>query len=246
LGNRLLTTALAMGVCFFLLLALYLAGRRLTGALTEPLPLPASAATALIALTWVWFTNTTLWKLHDSHSRFTSRVQEQLICWVPPVTLVLLAVACSNTSTRIRDALVWLPAIGAAFFFTFRKLPARGRHSSIGKNRPALDEFGRAGPQQHVLQQLIRSRAADGSESIRATLTAEFPPGERDATLYVAFCPPFERLPHVDIECGDSAASAKLTQLLHHGAQLDIRLPRSAERRTAFNVDLVAVDAAAE
>lgn len=93
------------------------------------------------------------------------------------------------------------------------------------------------------LQQLTRYRAADGTLSIHGTLVAEFAPGERSTTLYVAFCPPFERLPTVEAEViDDASASVKLIQLLHNGAQIDVRLPQPAQEKQTVTVEMVATD----
>jgi hypothetical protein len=50
-------------------------------------------------------------------------------------------------------------------------------------------------------------------------------------------------LPHVDIEvAGDSFADAKLAQVLHNGAQIDVRLPQAAEVKRCVTIELVASD----
>jgi hypothetical protein len=106
-------------------------------------------------------------------------------------------------------------------------------HSSvkIGLARQLPEDAPTDDPESpQVLQQLTRLRTADGHESIHGTLTAEFSPGERQTTLHVAFCPPFEAIPEVEVNIADdSDATVKLTQLLHHGAQLELRLPEPAE-----------------
>ena len=57
------------------------------------------------------------------------------------------------------------------------------------------------------------------------TVVAEFAPGERTTIVHVAFCPPFELLPQVEAEIADGPdASVQVTQVLHHGARLDVRL----------------------
>ncbi len=94
-----------------------------------------------------------------------------------------------------------------------------------------------------VLQQLTRFRTAAGNEAIRGTLVAEFSAGQRDTMLYAAFCPPFERLPDVDVHVtDDSAASVKLAQRLHNGAQFDVRLPEPAENSLAVTVEFFAAE----
>ncbi len=94
------------------------------------------------------------------------------------------------------------------------------------------------------LQQITRYRAPDGTQAIHGTLLAEFAAGERTATLFVAFCPPFERIPTVDVEAVDNAfADAKVTQLLHNGVQIDVRLPQPAAGDDTVTVELMAADA---
>ena len=75
---------------------------------------------------------------------------------------------------------------------------------------------------------------------IQGTLLAEFVPGERSVILYVAFCPPFERLPQVELE---SSADARLMQTLHNGAQIEVRLPRVAQAAASATVEFYATDA---
>jgi hypothetical protein len=94
-----------------------------------------------------------------------------------------------------------------------------------------------------VLQQLTRFRTAEGHMAIRGTLVAEFVAGQREATLYVAFCPPFERLPDVEAHVtDDSMASVKVAQRLHNGAQLEVRLPELAENSLTVTVEFLAAE----
>jgi hypothetical protein len=75
-----------------------------------------------------------------------------------------------------------------------------------------------------LLQQVTRCRDNQGYESVVGTLLAEFEPTERIATVHVAFCPPFERLPYVEAEAIDGpSATIKVAQVLHNGARLEVR-----------------------
>ena len=106
--------------------------------------------------------------------------------------------------------------------------------------RPRLSIADDANP-EHVLQQLTRFRTGDGKDAIRGTLAAEFVPGERQTTLYVAFCPPFELLPQVEANAnGDYEADVKLAQVLHNGAQLDVRLSEPAEEALSVSIEFFA------
>jgi hypothetical protein len=118
--------------------------------------------------------------------------------------------------------------------------------------RRARSAFSRRKPRQVVadateagvpLQQITRYRAADGTHAIRGTLLAEFAAGERTATLHVAFCPPFERLPTVEAEALNGCfADVKVAQLLHNGIQIDVRLPEAADEHTTVTVELMACE----
>jgi hypothetical protein len=93
------------------------------------------------------------------------------------------------------------------------------------------------------LQQITRYRAPDGTHAIHGTLLAEFAAGERMATLHVAFCPPFERLPTVEAEAvDDSEADVKVAQLLHNGVQIEVRLPEPADESACVTIELLAAD----
>src|SRR6185369_15601770 len=135
-------------------------------------------------------------------------------CWVSLGTMLLVAIGCSFPVARVVDWLVWLPAIGSIAILplaTRLKLPRSGR-----RRASALEAD--ANPEQ-VLQQLTRFRTAEGKDAIRGTLAAEFEAGERQTTVYVGFCPPFELLPQVEANVkDDSAAEVKLAQVLHNGA----------------------------
>jgi len=96
-------------------------------------------------------------------------------------------------------------------------------------------------PTDRVLQQITRYRTSRGIEAIQGTLLAEFSAGQREATLYVAFCPPFERLPEVEAQVADdSSVSVKVAQRFHHGAQFEVRLTEPAEDLYAVSISFFA------
>jgi hypothetical protein len=120
-------------------------------------------------------------------------------------------------------------------------LAACGLAFSLRRKRPLRTDATATDTQ---LQQLTRYRAADGTHTIHGTLLAEFEPGDRSTTIYVGFCPPFERLPTVEVEAaGDSFATAKLSQLLHNGVQIEVRLPKSPDEKQTVTIEIVATDA---
>ena len=214
---------------FAAVLVLFLMARRLAGALSELLPPVMLLATAMIGLCWLIAVRASLERIASSNTTVLSR----MLALHPPVLLVVLAVACSYPGGRIVDWIVWLPAIGASWWLSRRRShPARC-------SSPTFPVEERS---DQVLQQLTRARTAEGREVVSGTLTAEFAPGERSVTLHAAFCPPFERLPHVEAVADDDAATVKLAQVLHNGVRLDVRLAKPATLRREVCVELSATE----
>ena len=76
---------------------------------------------------------------------------------------------------------------------------------------------------------------------MRGVLTAEFRAGERQTTVYVGFCPPFELLPQVEAaSASEFEAEVKPIQILHNGAQLEVRLDEPAEEPLAVSIEFFA------
>ena len=217
-------SAIVVGsILFVAVLSLFLFVRRATGALTAPLATPQLVATATVMCLWALVVR-----------EFTAK--RATYCGVSLGTMLLVAIGCSFPVARVVDWLVWLPAIGSIAILplaTRLKLPRSGR-------RRASAIEADANPEQ-VLQQLTRFRTAEGKDAIRGTLAAEFEAGERQTTVYVGFCPPFELLPQVEANVNDdSAAEVKLAQVLHNGAQLDVRLSEPAEEAVAVSIEFFA------
>jgi hypothetical protein len=85
-------------------------------------------------------------------------------------------------------------------------------------------------PPKDVVQQLTRSRAADGAESIAGWLRLPFAAGQRTGSVHVAFCPPLAAAPALSVEqIGGPEARVKTAQLLPYGVRLDLKLAAAAE-----------------
>lgn len=120
---------------------------------------------------------------------------------------------------------------------------ARRVLASIAPRQEPSPSRSEPAPTETILQQFTRTRAADGTQSVHATLLAEFAAGDRITSLHVAFCPPFDRLPDVETETiDDSGATAKLTQLLHNGAQIEVRLPTAVPAARFATVEFFATE----
>jgi hypothetical protein len=213
-----------------LALGLFVVTRRLSGAITSPLPPLSLVITALGLLAW----SVTVRGL--SVRCVASQPARGYIKWLPTTVLLLFAAACSFPASRLIDWFVWLPVF-ALDWWSATRIAGIKRNRVLSRLAASKGELEPAQP----LQQIQRFRTADGAELIRGEFVAEFAAGERNATLYIAFCPPFERLPTVDAQIGDeSSATVKVAQLLHNGAELDVRLAEPSATAQVVAVEFIA------
>ena len=216
-AGSLWTDVAAASIGVALLIGVFLLWRRAVGAIATPLPPAQLAVTAVALLLWAYLAQALVeWRLG--------------LRWaisLPLATILLFAVACSYPGQRLVDWIVWVPT-ATAFLLAGIARYAIG-HARVHTDDARLSSTGRGEkPDAELMQQLTRYRTASGQDVVRGKLTASFAVGERTATLYAAFCPPFERLPAVEAEVVEDefAATAKLVQVLHNGIQLEVRLAR--------------------
>jgi hypothetical protein len=148
----------------------------------------------------------------------------------PPLGLVLFWGTVAG-----EELVVWGPRVWRGRFLAARR---RGPGASTAAgDRNAVAE-GPLGPKMiwgkaasaDVVQQQIRSRAADGTEVLCGWLRVPLAAGQRSASVHVAFCPPFPRTPEVAVQQREGpAARIKAVQLLPHGARFDVRLAQPGE-----------------
>lgn len=215
----------AASIFFAAALGLFMFIRRATGALAAPLAAPQLVATAFVMCLWAL-----------AVCGFTPK---RISYWTSLCTLLLVAFGCSFPAARLIDWVVWLPAIGCVallYFSPHRPSPASpATRSSMAVSQPNTEQ---------ILQQTTRYRTADGKDAIRGSLIADFETGARQTTLYVGFCPPFELLPQFETKANcDFEAEVKLVQLLHNGAQLDVRLSEPAEEPLKVSIEFFANEA---
>lgn len=240
---------LPLAECLPVALGLFLTWRRLIGAIDSPLlPLPL-AGTAIGLLAWT-IVLVSVGGLNDA-----SRVSQlggsgrfrlpRRTKWQPTATMLLFAVACSYPFSRVVDWAIWLPAFGLTIWFSrtaawFAVMNRRERRASRAVRTVDSMPNDKGG---EVIQQITRVRTTRGQEAIRAALSANFATGERSTILHVVFCPPFEQLPTVEAHVADdSPASVKVTQRLHQGAQLEVRLAKCAEDDVKVHVEMYAAE----
>jgi hypothetical protein len=144
------------------------------------------------------------------------------------------------------------------------QLKRRSRRNSL-RPRSAEDTGGRRGriaagpfpafsfpssaqaPAGEVIQQLVRTRLADGSERLAGWLRVALEGGQRSANIHVAFCPPFARSPQVRVQQREGPSSrVKLGQSLPYGARLDLKLAQAAEGAAALVLEILVLADAPE
>lgn len=246
-------------VFLFLGLALFLAVRRILGVLLEPLPVGQLLATAVLTMAWAWCVRAIGPRLVADEPRLSSKPARWLIAWTPLVAMLLVAVACSYPGARWGDWAVWLPALAGAWLLSDARIFGDVRVSEVAgepRSPVAASPGSRGGPavgvsepatslarEGQLLQQLMRFRTTDGRQAVEGLLLAELAAGEQTATLHVAFCPPFERLPMVRAEVVDGpVATVQIVQVLHSGVRIDVRLARPAVDATRVSVELLSAE----
>lgn len=220
-----IVASLAATIVFVLAIGLFMVVRRCAGALSEPLPGPQLLVTAACLLVWALVVT----QIADDR---------RVSFWITLSTLLLFAIGCSFPASRLVDWLAWLPTLGLVIWS-----PAAAALKQRLTTRPVAPPNEASEKVEQVIQQLTRLRMADGKDALRGSLVAEFAPGERQTTMYVGFCPPFEMMPQVDVNVdGELEADIKLVQVLHNGAQLEVRLSEPADDALAVSLELFAVE----
>jgi hypothetical protein len=233
---RLWRAAAVASVLSALMLAAFLLARRISGDASAPLSAALLMPTATVLVAWAWLVRLALqnsigvdrirlfsgFKTHDAI----------LWLWLPASVVLSFAVALSFPGARIIDWLVWLAALTAITLGPARVL--RRAHRAQSQRRGDSNEM--------TVQDLKRYRSEDGRESVRGTLATQIVPAQRTATLFAAFCPPFEHLPQVHAHAAGRTASVKVAQVLHNGVQLEVRLASEAKTNQLVTVEFIATE----
>jgi hypothetical protein len=251
--------------------ALLLVARRMMGALTEELSWPAVGITALLSfaivsglrvLWWRSFSDLGIAKPQAAAKPPATADRRQAAAWVGwggSLTLLLLAGGVSFPRGGSQDWVIWVPVLVADQWLRWRmagdeqnfKVPSPSPSPGYwggglvkGSKPPATaDRRQAAGKDEY--QQIVRTRDSMGVEMVTATLRTDFVEGQRNATVYVGFCPPLARVPVITIAPLDGA-EAKIVQAFAHGARIDVRLAQLAREAMSVSLNLVAKPQAAD
>jgi hypothetical protein len=115
--------------------------------------------------------------------------------------------------------------------------------SAVGQGpieKPAIEQVATASPGQ-ILQRFERF-LLDGEDCLRGRLSILVPQGARSGHGHVAFCPPFGRMPTVDVNTDYDGVEAVVTaaEIVPWGVRVECRLDDPAEEPFEIPVDLLA------
>ncbi|MBN2024349.1 MAG: hypothetical protein JW809_16320 [Pirellulales bacterium] len=180
--------------------------------------------------------------------------------WAPLPMVVVAAAALSVPGTSagglamlwgvlLLEETAWLvvPAMQgvrrgrAGWAFRWRRLRADGpqRPAPLALDAAALAD---AAPADECVQQLVRARTPDGGQRVSGWLRIDVVAGQRTANAHVAFCPPLDRAPAVEVEQSSGpAARIKTAQCLAYGVRFDLKLSQPLAQQSVVAIRFSAV-----
>ncbi|MAV34173.1 MAG: hypothetical protein CMJ59_01825 [Planctomycetaceae bacterium] len=239
-GEHLLRGAALATLFSLLALAGFLGLRRWRGALVAlpPTPMLAGVALALLALALVRLlvrqarSGESYW-----HGDLISRV-------LAPLAAVGLTVALCGFPGWPNLAcwglvgvseLAWAASAVRHGFSRRHPQPSRSERvptlSAEGEAQAALAPPIGTGLPTGVFQHSTRSRRGDGGETLETLCRSLFPPEEKLQTVHLAFCPPLEDAPRLDVEqLSGRAAALKIAEARTYGARIEVRLETASDQ----------------
>ena len=84
-----------------------------------------------------------------------------------------------------------------------------------------------------VLQQLVRHRATDGTETLEGTVRLSLARGQKQTVFHLLFSPPFARTPDISCEpVSETSARVKIGLVAPYGVRLEVRRAEAADEET--------------
>lgn len=235
------------------LAAVVLWSRRAVGAISTPLPGPALlalglavTATAMAARYAWWYTGA------SRHSSFT-------VSGLFSISIVAIAGAASLPgSTAVGIAGLWFVVVVEELWSWWPRRSAASvevERIPVHRSEPvraveghrqfelAVSEsvLGAEVSQEHVTQQVTRLVEPNGTERVVGWMRVSFDPGQRLASVHLAFCPPFTRAPEASLERLEGPpVRIKRVQVFPYGARFDLKLSSPAEETTKVLLQVAA------
>jgi hypothetical protein len=231
--------AAAAGLALLAAAASIIVMRRLAGALTQALPPTAILvgglllAAAAVAIRLAWFLPTI--------ARPSPRQDRGLMLTTSLVVAGLgLGLCVPDTPFPSKLALGVPLAAEEGCLWTWFLIRKR-RHFAAQASLGASPRPSRGKVSNDITQQLTRSRAADGVETLTGWLRTPLAAGQRNANIHLAFCPPFAATPLLEVEQIDGPpARIKMAQVLPYGVRFDLKLAAAAEESSSVLLQFVA------
>ncbi len=236
-------------VGLFLILCLFLAGRRLGGAFDQPLSSPTilllgigmAALAGCLRAAWP----------RSQHALASVSSWARLL--LPSVVVFLFCYALSLPgSAPWAVAVLWFLVVieeGAWWLADLLALRA-GRQNSVQANGSVLVSDSHANQTRldlrsevgsEVTQQMTRMRDAEGSDLVFGRLRAEFTSGARSKVIHLAFCPPLAGNPRITVmQAGGPTAAITVAQAESFGVRFDIRLASTARQPESVMIEFEA------
>lgn len=248
--SRLVAVILTAGL---ILAALTLVGRRVAGGLSGPLSPVMLGATGIMAATMAAGARRSTWPA--GRDRFATTAIE----WLPCAALIAVAAAVSlPESSPSGLGVIWIAIVGEEIWTWRQSRRRRVRRSPIEPPRanalpmPAQPEVHEPlapiarpaeapSPLGDVVQQFVRTQSAAGIDRIHGWLKTTLAASERNATLHVAFCPPFVETPKFTVlQTSGPAARIKPVQLLPYGVRLELKRLEPGDKTAAILLEFSA------
>ncbi len=230
-------------------IAVILGWRRAAGAIATPLDLAGLLLAALLVATCAagarlaWLS--AAGAASTGPARAVSRLDMALATLVSLVVLAIGLLVCLPGTTITGGLVLWI-TLSAEELFAWRLVVGRRPLGAVDATAGLSSRAAVASPRGHggtvssgataglpgipapgeeVLQQLTRSRTADGGELLSGWLRVDLAAGQRTANLHVAFCPPFARTPRISVQqVGGPEARVKTVQALPYGVRFDLKV----------------------
>jgi len=229
--------------------AVVLAWRRLTGRLHRPLETTTISVAAAI-LVFLAAVIRRFWRIA------VPRRIDVLLMAVVTASLVAVGLALCVRHTPTGGLVAFWIFLGVGEGLAWRRLLWRGAGSKT--LRPKRLDVSHAPPRPHsphlppaaqktlpaenVTQQMLRHHETDGSEILSGWVRVGLEPGQRTASVHLAFCPPFTHTPTLVVNPPTSPIGrVKTVQLLPYGARFDLKLARPFLEPTAVLLEFVAM-----
>jgi hypothetical protein len=203
--------------------------RRAAGALDTPLSPLALVSTGVIVATAA------------AGVRLSTQYHSTaLVHWLAGSAALALAIGVSLPGSSVVGlSVLWIAVIAEEAWSWWRwrasrRIDVRARRQLDGGRGRRLETSIQSGTRTlplaepspfagDVVQKLIRTQA-DGVDRIQGWLKARLAESERNATLHVAFCPPFDEAPTLTVvQTNGPECRIKTGQLLSYGVRLELK-----------------------